>query len=210
MKFKIPCETYYRLSKIVSYFQEDTDEEIKQKINCIRLENINGMLIAIVTNQKLAVIEKIGDTNQPNGHVHIVTDERLINQCKIEKAFNSELEIVCIPDLSMASAKTMLGYSYPANAAIYPKNTPMDDWRDWADVEGSKKSKGGMYWNMIYMTLLNESSVSGKLVFPEIIDTDKPVVVRDVINPNWVGLFMPKRPVGEPEARPATLPKWWN
>ncbi len=210
MKFQIPCETYYRLSKILSYFQPDIDDEIKQKINCIRLENSNGILIAVATNQKIAVIEKIGATNQPNGAVHIVVNEKLINQAKTEKVYNSFIEVIAIPQMAMASAKTMLGYTYEGNVAIFPTETPMDDWRDWAADEPIKKSKGAMYWNTIYLNMLNESSLSGKLAFPEFIDTEKPVVLNDIENPNWIGLFMPKRADSEIQVSPAQLPKWWK
>lgn len=210
MKFKISCETYYRLSRILAYFDPKIDKEIHNKLHCIRLENVDGVVLAIATNQKIAVIEKIGHTNQPNGIAHLVVNEQLINQCKNEKAYNSILDVIVIPEIAVASATTMFGYNYPGNACIFPNNTPMDNWRDWAHKEDIEQSNGAMYWNLTYMLMLNESCPSGEIVFPAYIDIDKPVVLRDINNDSWVGLFMPADSLGKPELKPAILPQWWN
>lgn len=210
MKFTIPCETFYRLSRIISYFQEDTNYEIKQKINTIRLENYKGNLIAIATNQKIAAIEYISPTDQPDGILHVNPHQSLINISKEEKLYNSFIEFVLIPEIHMASAKTMLGFQFQGNAYHFLKDTPLDDWRSWVSEETPKTNNSAMYWDLNHLILLNESSPSGRIIFPKIIDIDIPVVLRDANNPNWVGLFVGKTTPSENKKTITTLPKWWK
>lgn len=207
MKFNISCDVYYRLSQILSYIEPDTDEQLLKQINCIRLENINGKTIAIATNKKVAAIELCGNTNEPNGVFHLVVDEQLVNLCKKEKAFNSVLEIVHIPEIGAASVKSMLGFQYQGNPSVYLTETPLDDWRRWAFNKSAVVSYCAYQLDINHMLALNASSLSGIIIFPEIIDSNIPTILRDRDNPNWVGLFYGRPPIVN---TPAILPEWWN
>lgn len=210
MKFTIPCETFTRLAAIPSFFPLDVDEEHRADLRCVRVENVKGHRIAIAANKKIAAIEYLGVTTEADGVAHIVIDPLLIEQCKTEAKFNGFLEVLLIPEIATATARTMLGYSYKGNACIYPQDSVMNGWRGWGPPMPVKKSKGALFLNLGYIELLNKSSPSGKIIFPEFIDVDMPAVLRDRENANWVGLFFPAPPQIEPAATPAILPQWWN
>lgn len=207
MKFTISCATFARLASITEFFDPATDQEIVDHLSCVRLEAIGGHVLGIVTNHKIAVIEYLGPTNEPDAVAHIKADPVLINQCRTEAAFDSFLEIVYVPEILLATVKTMMGYSYQGNAAIegMPEMSPMKNWRKWFPDEMPKKSKGFLYFNIDYISMLVKSSPSAGVVFPEHIDTDVPVVLRDRDNPNWCGLFFPKATA---PLQPATIPQW--
>ncbi len=209
MKFTINCATFVRLASITAFFEPTTDEEIKAQLMCVRLENIKSNMFAVATNQKVAAVEYIGRTDQPDGVAHVVIDSKLVEQCRNEIPYDSFLEVITIPEIALASAKTMLGFAYQGNACIFPDNSIMNKWRGWATREIIKKNKGAMYLNVDHISALVAASPSGKIVFPEFIDVDKPVVLRDVKNPAWVGLFVGKPNPLDPPAAPAMLPEWW-
>ena len=60
---------------------------------------------------------------------------------------------------------------------------------------------------MLDIETLWRVSPTGELVFPEVIDANKPVIVRDVNDDNWIGVFIPSIE-GKRIVKPATLPEW--
>ena len=214
MKFTIKCSVFNRLAAIPTFFEPTTPEEIRQQLTCVRLENFNGKSFAIATNQKIAAVEYLGLTNEQNGIAHVIIDPVLIEQCKKEIPFDSYLEIVTIPEIAFATAKTMFGYVYKNEAT---KDNPcswldeniMDEWRTWIPDGPVKENTGPMYMNLDHVQALAQSSPSGKIVFPLFIDIKKPVVLRDREFSEWVGLFMPNPGVNEPDAKAAEVPEWW-
>lgn len=211
MKFEIKCSTFTRLASICNFFEPTTEQELKDQINTVRLEKVNGKTIAIVTNQKIAAIEILPQYEPgENGHVaHIVLDPSLIAQCKAESFFDGSLYINTIPEIATGMAQTSSGWAFQGNACHWFTETIMDNWRDWANPIPSLQSYYVMAWNLAHVQALFESSPSGKIYFPRHIDASKSITLRDLENPNWVGLFMPKRPNNQIHEEPATLPEWW-
>lgn len=209
MKFTIPCETFCRMANILSFFEPRTTDETRHQIECVRIEHYKGKIFTIATNQQIAAMEYVGETSEPDGVAHVANDSDLIRQCETEKMYKSFLEIVTIPEIALGTAKTMMGYTHPKNACIWPDITVMDKWREWASETAPTKSKGALYMETAHMITLFNASPSGCIVFPEIIDVNVPVVLRDKKNANWVGLFLGKPLPTEQKAQPATLPEWW-
>lgn len=208
MRFTISCKTFLRLSYIPQNFTEDVPEENRVPLRCIRLENHNGNCIAIAANQKVAAIELIGKTKEPDGVVHVVIDEQILSACSNE---HDTLEVIAMPQLLMGTVKSMFGFQYVGNPCMFYDSTVMDEWRTWSPKKPVTKSKGALFLNMNYIRLLNQSSPSGRLEFPLYIDVDQPVILRDIENPAWVGLFMPYPPVSNPyQIKGAELPEWWK
>lgn len=208
MRFTIPCKTFNRLAIIPQNFTEDVPEETRSILKCIRLENHKGNTIAITANQKVAAIELIGKTNEPDGHVHLLVNDEILKAASNE---HDVFEVFSAPAIGIGSLKSMFGYQHSGNACIYPKETVMDKWREWAPKKPVTKSKGAIFLNLNYIELLNKSSPSGRLEFPCYVDVDQPVVLRDINNPSWVGLFTPRPPPLHPaDVKGATLPNWWN
>lgn len=196
MEFQIPCETVARLAKVLRVMTYDANIWF----NSIRIDN--G--VAIASNRAIMAVEQIGG---PSGVIHIPNDPVLIAQCETEAPFASVLHITLPPGLQWASAKTDLGYVYPGNASVWSDlPNDMDKWRSLLPNGKPGGAKGGMYWDSDWIYDLGRSSPSGKLIFPEAIDTRRPVVVRDVHDPRWFGLFTSIDQSGQFPA--ATLPEW--
>jgi len=213
MNFNIQCEIFARLAGVSNRMPDNVTDEERGLLRCIRLERRAGHDYAIASNRKIAAIYHLGTSQEPDNVVHIIVDAALVKQCNDEKPFNSSLAINVIPELQMASAKSTLGYNYPGNAAMFPAKTPLDGWRSWVPDKPATASVGAMAWNVEDMVALNSASPSGSIAFPQFIDANKPVVVRDIHSPDWVGLFMPNRIDDAGKAYtvdPATLPDWWS
>lgn len=213
MNFTISAEIYVRLANVIKLMPENVTEIERTILKCVRLENKNGHSFAVATNRRIAAIYYLGTTQNPDGVVHLIFDKELIKAAEKEKVYNSIIDVLSIPELKMGTAKTLFGYSFPGNAAIYPDKTPLDKWREWVPDEQPTATIGAMSWTAEYLVMLNAASPSGVVCFPEFIDANKPVVLRDFENANWVGLFMPNRADenGKPyTVDPATLPSWWN
>lgn len=211
MNFEIPAETYIRLTHVPQHIREDIAEEERQLMRCVRLEHKDGHTYAVASNRRIAAIYYLGTTQEPDGSVHLHLDPALIAQCEIEKAFNSKLHIIALPELGIASLKTTMGFQV-ANAGFFSLVTPLQNWRTWSPTAIATATKGAMAWTMWDMEALNRSSPSGRIVFPEFIDANKPVMLRDMQFSNWAGLFMPNLANDKKEAytaEPATIPEWW-
>jgi hypothetical protein len=193
----------------VRTFKPTTPDDIKQLLSCVRLEYKNGHYYAIATNQEIASVQYLGETTEADGVVHLSVNQKLIDQCQTEIAFDSLLTITVVPEFAISTLTTMLGWE-SANCCIFPDETPMNDWRLWAPDKPVTTSKGVMYWDADHIAALAESSPSGKLYFPQHIDVDKPIVVRDLYDENWMGLFIPKPDVSQKQVKTgAKLPDWW-
>lgn len=210
MNFNIKCATFVRLASICSFFEPETPLETRQQIETVRLEAINGKIIAIATNQRIAAIELIGHCQPDRREVaHVRIDPAIVMQCKLEAFLDGVLTIETIPEIATGIAYTSSGWRFNGQACHWFDETLMDDWRKWAPDQVPTESDGIMMWNTYHVHALMESSPTGKVIFPRHVDTKVPVVLRDRGNENWVGLFMPK-PHGEIQKIPATLPIWWN
>ena len=210
MKFTITCTAFCRLAGIPAFFEPKTDEEIKKQLSCVRLENYKGQIFGVSTNQKVAAVERLGTTTERDGAVHIALNPALVKQCNDEIAYDSFLEIIYVPEILTASAKTMLGFVLPGNAAAIglPEHSVLSHWRSWVPPAPAKKSKGAMYWNADHVAALAQASPSGQIVFPELIDVDQPVIIRDCSTPDWFGMFIAKPAPSDPTPQPATAPDW--
>jgi len=211
MRFEIKCSTFARLASICNFFEPSTPQELKDQINTVRLEKVNGKTIAIATNQKIAAIEMLPQY-EPGEHgkvIHVVLDPAIIAQCKMEAFLDGSLIIDAIPEIATAMARTTSGWSHQGNACHWFADTVLNDWRKWAS-DNVSKSKGIMSWNLAHVQALFEASPSGKVYFPRHIDISEAIVLRDQLNPNWVGLFRAKLSNTEAQEEPAELPDWWG
>lgn len=210
MDVSISCEIFARLTNVIANFDAN---ETRQYLKSVYVEHHLGNAFAVATNGKIAAIEFLGKREFEQASVNIVADPVLIQQCRTEAAFNSVLSVNFNEVLQFGSAKTTLGYCYPGNAVIAPRNPEFSQWRNWAPDKPVKASKGAMFWNTEQIAALGASSPSGRLLFPEFIDATKPIVVRDIIDENWFGLFMPNRMVENETItymEGAKLPEWFK
>lgn len=210
MEFAISCDIFARLTNVVRNFDAN---ETRHYLKSVYIEHVDGNAFAVATNSKIAAIEFLGKCDFGNGSVNVVVDPVLIQQCRTEAAFSSVLTVSFNEVLQFGTAKTTLGYCYPGNAAVVAAGNALPKWREWTPDKPVTKSKGAMFWNAENIAALGASSPSGRVLFPEFIDATKPVVIRDITDPNWFGLFMPNRNVdGEviTYTEGAKLPDWFK
>lgn len=156
----------------------------------LRLEKKDGKIYAISTNEEIAIIEMLGTTDDENEVVHIKYTEKLLDYIEKEYKFDSFFTIETNPETAEAILKTSLLNSC-SDCFLWLDDTPLNDWELWLNID-EPESKGCMYCELYQIQMLFETSPTGKILFPKNINVDKPIVVRDVNNENWVGVFIPK------------------
>lgn len=194
MEIIVPCETIFRLSKILNGAEGSW--------NTLRFDNS----CVVATDGRFMAIENVA---RFEGIAHIVPDAAFIAQCETESKFNSRVTIVVNEMLKYTVAKTSLGYVTTQN--LYYDGELGDKWDKWREVvmraaDPAKKPNGGMFWNLDGICKLIESSPSGSVVFEEVIDTLRPTLVRDTTDHSWLGVFSPM--CKEQRYAPATMPSW--
>lgn len=202
--YTISCATLSRLSKIPSYFGPSVPEHTKPLINTVRLENKGGKSYAVATNQKIAAVEYLGPTPHPDSFCHLKLPIPRID----ELARNNETAtIMTIPQIAVSTLTTTGGFALN-DVSYWFDETPLDSWRTWFNPNIYKNSQGAMYWDLFHLELLFQSSPSGKVIFPEFIQADKPVLLTDRENDKWLGAFIPNVYPTEKAVKPSKLPEW--
>lgn len=210
MFFNIKCSTFARLASICNYFEPTIDDELRAQLNTVRLENIDGKTLAIACNNKIMAVELVNsDPSLVNGVAHVVLDSALIQQCQAEAFLDGTLTINTVPEIATGMAQTSSGWQMQGNACYWFDETPLDGWNNLPSSKALKSSKGIMYWNLYHVEALLKSSPTGKIVFPEFIDANSAIILRDIGNDNWRGVYIPK-PQGETISQEATFPQWWK
>lgn len=197
-EYTISCDTFHRLCGIIDH----KDAELHPSWKTLRIDN--GC--AVVTDRKYMAIENIGG---PSGIVHIIADPELVAQCEQEAKFSSRLTIVVNEMLKFAVAKTTFGYETKTN--VFYADEIDQAWLRWRSIvmqckEPATKPNGGMYWDSVKLTNLANSSPSAHVVFEQTIDVNRPALIRDVNDYNWLGVFNPYSSIMT--YNNATLPTW--
>jgi hypothetical protein len=195
--FVAECSTLSRLSVVCSYFGPTVEKHTRPLIETIRLENYNGHSFAVVTNQKIAAVEYLGATSCPDGVAHLKIDK-----IPTVSDIADRVTIMVIPEISLSSMT--FGHININDVVHWYDQTPLDEWRKWF-IDPGDVNKGVMVWDLHQVDILFRSSPSGEIVFPQFIDSSKPVLLMDPKNSSWRGTFIPeeKTPV-----KPCILPDW--
>lgn len=187
--YRIGAETFLRLANVLSFFEPTLGEETRKLINTIRLENKDGRSVAVVTNNKIAVIEALGKTDFADGVCHVALIPQLMEAAKRAADRGLPITFTLIPEIAMSTAQ--IGPNeFIGDVAYWFDETPLNDWRSWV-VPSPAASSGIMAWDLFHVETLIRSSPSAKILFPEFVDAHKPVLLRDRYKDYWVGIFIP-------------------
>lgn len=201
MEITISCEVFARLANLAKLNQNGY-------LRSIWLENNNGKVIAVATDRKIMAVEFLGEVAGVDFSMNAVVDDALVSQCEIEKSIGSKITFSHNPTLNYTTATTTLGYTFPGNASVIASDENMiARWRSCLPDKIPAISTGGMFTKMERLAILAKTAPSGVVIFPEIIDVDVPVIVNDVHDPNWFGVFISK-PEGVETPDAVTLPGW--
>ena len=207
MEVSISCDKFVRLANIARSKEHSDDLFF---LRSIYICSKNNHQIAISTNRKIAAIELISRKQMSDGSFMLNVEDSLLNQCETEKTFNSNLHLIHSHELSFTSAKSDLGYQHQGNAAILDngKYNPFHTWTEWFPDQLPSESNGGIFANLHSLKLLAASAPSGSILFPEFIDNKKPVMMKDVHDPDWIGLFIPNIGEQSRSVEPFAIPDW--
>lgn len=212
MNFEIPCDVYARLSAIPLNIPTD---EINENLRSICIERKNGSVYAITSDRKIAAIEYIGPSQEPDGFTHVAVAAALVEAAIKESAFDGKFHLVANDMLKFTSLKSSFGFQPTSNVGIYhngPKDEAFTNWRDWPPALPVRKSRGAMFWTGNLIATLAKTAPSGTVIFPEFIDVNEPVILRDPTDDSWCGLFMGVARENDQRivSAPAKLPDWFK
>lgn len=196
-KFTVPATTLRRFIKII---QSSTPDNFKH----LKLEVSNGHIYLIGCNSYVACVQHLGITDQSSDSCYINITPELVNVVDGNINAGGTIEFETLPELAMGSVLTTVD-NVGSDIIIWPDESPLDKWREWFIT--SDESDGFMYCNLLEVLTLWDCSPTGELVFPELLNANEPVIVRDINDDDWLGVFIPANS-GKELLKPATLPEW--
>lgn len=179
--------------------------EDRSWLKSIFIEVRGGYLRVGATNALFAALELVG---------HVDTDDgfAIIRHDAFPPIIDPELPytISDLPALKWASVNAD-GWTAPGDAAVRDPEAVgiLSGWRNWFPREVATTANKPMLVDVDGLQGLVQSSPSGRVVFPLVVDSERPVIIRDATSANWVGLFY-SRPESGLFLRGATLPDWVN
>lgn len=203
MEIVIHCASLLRLSRLAATVAAD---DPKPYLQAVWLETKGGHMAAVVTNRKLAAVEYLGEDAGPDAGFAVPLDPAFMAQVETEAGFGSRVRLT--QDGMKIHAMTDFAYyqELQALATLDSADNHFNAWRNWFPDALPVETHGAMFQTLGNLATLNSAAPSGSVIFPEFIDTRKPVVVRDLHDENWLGVFLAD-PNGETLPR-VTLPEW--
>ncbi len=189
-KIVIKSEDLYRFSKLV-----DNEEYIR-----IEIKDRKAFMIA--SNEIIACVKYLKGSFGTDEIIYIKVDENFRERMKFDSKFSTSVILETVPEFGLATLKTDKDIS---ESLIYLDETFYDEWRSWF-VESSE-NKGFMFWDTYQIIKLFECSPSGQITFPAVINSSRPVLLRDITDSEWVGVFIPTAK-DDKKSKPAELPEW--
>lgn len=189
-KIVIKSEDLYRFSKLV-----DNEEYIR-----IEIKDRKAFMIA--SNEIIACVKYLKGSFGTDEIIYIKVDENFRERMKFDSKFSTSVILETVPEFGLATLKTDKDIS---ESLIYLDETFYDEWRSWF-VESSE-NKGFMFWDTYQIIKLFECSPSGQITFPAVINSSRPVLLRDITDSEWVGVFIPTAKDNK-KSKPAELPEW--
>lgn len=176
------------------------------RLKTIRLEIFNCKKFIIGSNDFVCSIQYLGETKEPNEVVFLNFTEKMLETLDVENYVGSDYIVETNPETAKGSIKTTMGTDC-SEMLCWKDFDETDNWRKW--IRLSEKTNGFMYWDLYQVQTLFECSPSGKITFPEKINSSEPVILRDINCSDWLGIFIPES--GDTKyVKPARLPEWIN
>lgn len=203
--FTVKCEIYYRIAHCAVQPDDPDDSLKRQYLRSVKIERKNNALFASATNAWIMAIEHVVDAPGPDGSVNVTIDAQLIDACRRGSDAGETMTVMFDPSTQWATAMLSGGYIFPGNAAI--SGVWSKDWREIINAAGDK-SDGAASFRADDFARLAAASPSGFVVMPRIIDRMRPVLVRDMIDPDWLGAFVSLKKDDGSYPNPAEIPTW--
>lgn len=202
MKFLIPCRTFARLAKAALPDDREDGAQPYAGIRGVRIEHQGGKALAIATNRDFLVCEYIGETTEPDGMINI--SAKLATICERFAETDHNLLVTKAPGWSVAQIG--VEYFHPENAEIGPE---FPDWRKLVPTEKVAKSSGAIAFDPSILQFMAEVTPSGHFVLPTLFDAEQAIIVRDLKDDHWFGLFLSLEHRNQ-SFKPASVPGWFQ
>jgi len=207
-EFIINADTYLRLSKIALQPDEQHTKDgnvtpFDTSLRSVRIEQDGGVALAVATCGKLLAVECLSDCGD-DGVLNVTIDPKLIAIAQAELEQSGSLIIKQAPGWTIARGSAT-GTMYPLNAEIIGE---WPNWRDLIPARQPAKNNGAFVFDGQWIGRMGASAPSGIFVLPRCSNVDAAVVVRDTIDPNWMGVFLISD--RENKQEPAEVPAWWQ
>lgn len=200
MQVQINADVFVRFANLARNLPPSDPRDY---LRSVMIEVANGNAFIVSTDSRFMAVQRLGEL-AGEFRACIVADDVLTAQVRAEMPFSSSLFV------SHEKVTTSLGFMYPGQPFISPPPGKINELFKWRDLLRVKvdQNNGTMFINAPRMRALIETSPSGRVLFPPKIDIAKPIVVKDAIDPDWLGVFL-----GRTEDAPlsyGSLPEWFN
>lgn len=200
MEIEISCDVVARLQRVNYSVPRD---EPRQWLRSVFIERHAGHAFAGATNSRFAAIQYLGASAGDDGFT-VLRHQGLISadpETKMKVSDFPAFGFCTVTGLDVTSGEDQAFRDVDAIQTLR-------DWRKWFPETASPAQPGrAMFIDLDGLTGLITSSPSGRVTFPKVIDADRPIVIRDVTDPNWIGVFFARPDTGR-FAQGAALPDW--
>lgn len=189
VEFIIPSETFKRMAKCAG-------DPNRPFLYCVRLEYRKGRYYVITSNSWVMAVQYLGDVIGPDAAVNVT-----IGRDDWMAYYSAQTDLVFnwYPGLAL----TVNGHNAPFTSDNEPK---FAEWWNLFPDALPRVDKGFLYFHSEYFQTLCDTSPTGHICMPEVIDNTKSVICRDSNDPSWVGLFVASDK--SKFSKPATRPEW--
>lgn len=189
VEFIIPSKVLTRMAKCAG-------DPNRPHLYCVRLEYRAGKYYVITSNSWVMAVQYLGEVTSPDAAVNVAVNADWLawygSRENLRFNWYPGLALVCDGDVS---------------CPFTPDNEPkFAKWPDLFPDALPRVDKGFLYFQAEYFQQLADTSPSGHLCFPEVIDNTQSVICRDSNDPTWIGLFVASD--RSKISKPATLPEW--
>lgn len=204
MEFLVPCQTFYQLATVAALNPADGQHSY---MRAVVFHRRSGFSYVWASSPHVLSCYNLGKSEGEDVTIVINYDPILTERCRIDGDADGELKVM-VPGGMMAIISSNMGYIHSGD--LLNKDTAQVDemWRRAVPDELPTTHNGALFIDTSLLPLLGASSPSGRFAFPEFIDSTKPVIVRDVVDPDWFGVFHPKQTTASANTI-AKLPGWF-
>lgn len=196
--YYISADTFIRLAGVA--IQSDEKPNTKYELRCVRIEQEGGVAIALASYTKMFVGECLTECGE-DGVVNVTIHPELMAVAEAEAEQSGKLHIQQLPGWTIARG-VVTGRMFPLNAEL-PGDWP--DWRGLIPTVTPAKSDGAFTFSGYDVGRMGQSAPSGVFVLPRHVTRGVPVLVRDLTDTNWFGVFLTRK---DEAIKPAEIPEW--
>lgn len=198
MQVPVNAEIFLKFAMLA---RNNSPDDERKYLRSVLIEVANGSAFIFATDSKFAAVQRLGPMSG-EFKACITVDDTMTNQAEAERHYSSSVIVTSF------MVSTSLGFVYPGNPFVAPPQGVFNKLLTWRDLFKPKGNGAGgsMFLDADRMKFLIDTSPSGCVLFPPKIDASAPIIVKDSLDSNWLGVF-----IGQSETSPALYgaqPEW--